>query len=63
MSFLVNSETLLGKMWRIILVMIFGQNVNTYHIAKDFYIYPGKIISLEMFVNLPGILQMILFFV
>lgn len=62
MSFIVNSETPLGEMWRIILVVISGQNVNTYQIAKDFYIYPGEIISLERFVNLPSILQVILFF-
>lgn len=62
MSFLVNSETPLGEMWRVIPVVISGQNANTYQIAKDFYIYPGEVTVLEMFVNLPSVLQMILFF-
>lgn len=60
MSFLVNSECLLGEMQRVISVVISDQNANTNQIAKDFYIYPGEIISLEIFVNLPSILQMIL---
>lgn len=47
-------------MQRVIPVVISDQNANTNRIAKDFYIYPGKIISLEMFVSSPDILQMIL---
>ena len=51
MSFLLNSKTPLGKMWRVIPVVISGQNANTYWIAKHFYINSGEIILLEMSVE------------
>lgn len=52
----MNSESLLGEMWRVILDVISDQNASPYQIAKDFYIYSEEITSLEMFIHLPRIL-------
>lgn len=45
-------------MWRVIPDVISDENANPYQITEDFYIYFAEIISLEMFVNLPSVLQM-----
>ena len=45
-------------MWRVIPDVISDENANPYQITEDFYIYSAEIISLEMFVHLPSVLQM-----
>ena len=50
----------LSLWWSVTAAVISDQNANTYQIAKDFYIYPGEIKSLEMFESGPNILQIML---